>query len=132
MSCHGRKQRCFTVYTHTASLNFPEELAVKSGGNSFGLKSVVISCRHSFDPVTSNGKNSQLCLFLICDLLFGGPPSSYPRRVYFSKNFPYFNRSSQGPTPGVTHTVQASHILCGVACVIAMWLFFFVLSVKLD
>lgn len=75
MSCHGRKQRCFTVYTHTASLNFPEELAVKSGGNSFGLKSVVISCRHSFDPVTSNGKNSQLCLFLICDLLFGGPPS---------------------------------------------------------
>lgn len=64
------------IHTHTASLNFPEELAVKSGGNSFGLKSVVISCRHSFDPITSNGKNSQLCLFLIYNLLFGGPPSS--------------------------------------------------------
>ncbi|CAM4606186.1 unnamed protein product [Leuciscus chuanchicus] len=30
----------------------------------------------SFDPITSNGKNSQLCLFLIYNLLFGGPPSS--------------------------------------------------------
>ncbi len=43
--------------------------------------------------------------FVIC-FSVDHPP---PRRVYFSKHFPYFNRSSQDPTPGVTHTIQASH-----------------------
>lgn len=106
MSCHGRKQRCFTVYTHTASLNFPEELAVKSGGNSFGLQLVVMSCRHGFDPITSNGKNSQPSFnFVICFwwttlllILLGG---------YISLQIS--PSSSQGPTPGVTHTAHASH-----------------------